>query len=199
LTFLKHIKILTVSPSISMVSVECWTTFARKCNNDCKVSLFDIGSRATRYCKADSRCSCADISVNKWERKKHLLIGSCCFLIYIIYRISTAMKVETAIIASITESDNVQCTCVSRDMQNFYPNIIIFDVTLANNFQHQNVCWYWKYSWLRSKEYIYIYSLPWNHILLFYFHFSSSLICIGMCFNALFHSLLYSTIDRKSR
>ena len=50
------------------------------------------------------------------------------------------MKVETDIIASITESDNVQCTCVSRDMPNFYPNIIIFDVTLANNFQHQNVC-----------------------------------------------------------
>ncbi len=50
------------------------------------------------------------------------------------------MKVETDIIASITESDNVQCACVSRDMQNFYPNIIIFDVTLANNFQHQNVC-----------------------------------------------------------
>jgi len=93
------------------------------------------------------------------REKKHLLIGGCCFLIYIIYRISTAMKVETDIIASITESDNVQCACVSRDMQNFYPNIIIFDVTLANNFQHQNVCWYWKYSWLRSKEYIYIYSL----------------------------------------
>ena len=43
---------LTVSPSASIVSVECSTTFARKFNSDCKVSLFDTGSRETRYCIA---------------------------------------------------------------------------------------------------------------------------------------------------
>lgn len=44
--------VLTVCPSLSIVSMECLTTLARKVSSDCNVSLLDTGNSETRNCNA---------------------------------------------------------------------------------------------------------------------------------------------------